>query len=643
MMPRVLVVIVALCLAAGVAAAQDIAGDTAALLAFRDAVGRRLPWPSSASSSSSPCGWRGVRCDAAAARVVALQLPGASLVGTVPTGTVGNLTALRTLSLRSNALSGEIPADIGNCGELRAVYLHDNRLSGEIPEGIFSLRLLQRLDLSGNRVGGSVSPEFSKLRRLATLYLQNNSFNGTLPGDLDLPNIQLFNVSYNEKLTGAVPDSLAGRIPASAFSGTGLCGGPLTPCTNPSPPSPLPSPPISPPPAVSQHSKSSKLSGGAIAGIAVGGGAALLVALAVIVLLCFKRRRRKDYNDADENASPPVWVTVARTTTEKQSQSETRRSTAASGGGGKKLVFVGGEPEAPYDLETLLHASAEVVGKGWLGTTYRATLDAGVAVAVKRLRDAPIPEREFRDRVAALASLRHVSLAPIRAFFYSRGEKLLVSDFVGAASLSSLLHTNRARLSFTSRARVALAAARGVAFIHRAAASAVSCHGNIKSSNVVVNASHDGAFLTDYGLVQLIAAAGVPLKRVTGYRAPELTEPTREADVYSFGVLMLEMLTGRAPANAVAGMDGVDLPNWVRSVVEEEWTAEVFDAAIADEMGHAGEEMVRMLRLAVECTDQRPERRPAMDDVAARIERIVESAVRNRNADVDDFESVSDS
>jgi len=108
---------------------------------------------------------------------------------------------LRTLSLRLNALSGGIPDDIGSCAELRYLYLQGNRLDGQIPEGFFQLRLLQRLDLSNNRIAGGVSPDFNRLQRLATLYLENNSLNGTLPSNLDLPKLQLFNVSRNN-LTG---------------------------------------------------------------------------------------------------------------------------------------------------------------------------------------------------------------------------------------------------------------------------------------------------------------------------------------------------------------------------------------------------------------------------------------------------------
>ncbi|CAN6217596.1 unnamed protein product [Urochloa humidicola] len=156
----------------------------------------QLPWDASAAS---PCGWIGVTCDQAqaGARVVQLRLPGLGLVGTVPVGTIGNLTALRALSLHHNTLSGGVPADIGSCAELRTLFLRSNRFDGEIPVGIFKLRSLQRLDLSDNQISGGVSPEFSKLQRLVALYLQNNRLNGTLPMDLDLPNLRVLNLSNN--------------------------------------------------------------------------------------------------------------------------------------------------------------------------------------------------------------------------------------------------------------------------------------------------------------------------------------------------------------------------------------------------------------------------------------------------------------
>ncbi|CAL5064482.1 unnamed protein product [Urochloa decumbens] len=193
---HVLLLVALCCAVLAPRAAADLAADRDALLAFRAAVGPpRLPWDASAAS---PCGWIGVGCDPMIGpRVTMLRLPGVGLAGTVPVGTIGNLTALRSLSLRHNALSGGIPADIGSCAELRTLFLQGNRFDGEIPEGIFRLRLLQRLDLSDNQISGGVSPEFSNLQRLDALYLQNNRLNGTLPVNLDLPDLRVLNLSNN--------------------------------------------------------------------------------------------------------------------------------------------------------------------------------------------------------------------------------------------------------------------------------------------------------------------------------------------------------------------------------------------------------------------------------------------------------------
>ncbi|PAN35383.1 hypothetical protein PAHAL_6G204400 [Panicum hallii] len=614
-------------------AAQDLTGDRAALLALRVALDRGgvLPWDPAAAT---PCGWRGVACaqSQAGPRVVELRLPGKRLSGTIPPGTVGNLTALRKLSLRHNAIAGEIPADVGNCGELRVVSFRNNQLTGAVPGGLFSLAVLRHVDLALNRLTGGVSQEFNRLKQLDTLFLESNGFAGALPAGLYLPNLSRFNVSFNAQVTGPVPASLA-RMPASAFLGTGLCDAPLAACTNSTPPAPPPTP--------SAGEKKRKLSRWAIVGIIV--GAALILLLIMGLVACLRRRRAAPAGRAAgaaanvQGGTTPITVTVARTDRDAVKQSHAPPIAPAMISEGKKLVFLGSAPERPYDLETLLRASAEVLAKGTLGTTYRATLDGGEPVlAVKRLREVPLSEREFQDKAAALGALRHDNLPRLRAYFYSKEEKLLIYDFVGAGSLSALLHDGgaegRARLDFTARARIALAAARGVAFIHRGGAK--SSHGSIKSSNIVVTAARDGAYVSDYGVAQLAGAAELP-RRDAGYHAPEVTDARavpQSADVYSFGVVVLELLSGRAPGRAPAlvlagDADGVDLPRWVRSVVQEEWTSEVFDAAIANEPRVEGE-MLRLLQLGMDCTEHHPDRRPSMAQVEARIERIVEDASR---------------
>ncbi|XP_044961586.1 probable inactive receptor kinase RLK902 [Hordeum vulgare subsp. vulgare] len=549
--------------------APDLAGDRDALLALRTAVGKHLKW----DPSVSPCqGWQGVSCSPAPGqRVVEVRLVAKSLSGQIPVGTVGNLTALQTLSLRFNAISGPIPADIGSCAELRWLYLKGNRFDAGIPESLFLLALLKKADLSENRLTGGVSSEFNRLGNLATLNLEGNDLNGALPSGLDLPKLTQFNVSYNGQIDGPVPASLAG-LPPSAFLGTALCGGPLAACPS------------------SEGKKRRKLTFGAIIGIIIAALVALIIVLTICVLVCFSRRRR---------------ATAGRST------------------------------EAAADV----HEGMEPI------TVTVAMTDRN---AVKRSHSPPARRRGPTTwrRLVALGALRHDNLPGLRAYFYSREEKLLVFDFVGAGSLSSLLHGGGAeRLDFTTRARIALAAARGVAFIHGGGPKA--SHGSIKASNVVVSGARDGAYVADYGLAQLVGTAELP-KRGTGYRAPEVTDAravSQKADVYSFGVVVLELLTGRAPTHALpdggAGGSGVDLARWVRSVVQEEWTSEVFDSVIGNEP-RVEEEMMRLLQLGMECTEQHPDRRPTMAEVEARIERIVEDASRRADfSSTDGSRSVS--
>lgn len=134
--------------------------------------------------------------------------------------------------------------------------------------------------------------------------------------------------------------------------------------------------------------------------------------------------------------------------------------------------------------------------------------------------------------------------------------------------------------------------------------------------------------------------------RVVGYRAPEVTDPwraTQKADVYSFGVLLLELLTGKAPTHSVLNDEGVDLPRWVQSVVQEEWTSEVFDLELFRYQS-VEEEMVQLLQLAIDCSAQYPDSRPSMTEIRKRIEELCHSSSRDHISQPDqviDIDGVS--
>lgn len=184
----------------------------------------------------------------------------------------------------------------------------------------------------------------------------------------------------------------------------------------------------------------------------------------------------------------------------------------------------------------------------------------------------------------------------------------------------------RTPLDWTTRLKIAAGAARGLAFIHGSCKTLKLTHGDIKSTNVLLDRSGN-ARVSDFGLS--IFAPSQTVAKSNGYRAPELTDGrkhTQKSDVYSFGVLLLEILTGKCPNMVETGHSGgaggaVDLPRWVQSVVREEWTAEVFDLELM-RYKDIEEEMVGLLQIAMACTAVAADHRPKMDHVVKLIEDI---------------------
>lgn len=621
---------------------SDLAADRTALLGLRKVVsGRTLLWN---VSQDSPCLWAGVKCEKN--RVVGLRLPGCSLTGKIPAGIIGNLTELRVLSLRMNALEGPLPSDLGSCADLRNLYLFGNAFSGEIPTSLFGLTNLVRLNLAANNLSGEISTDFNKLTRLKTLYLQENILSGSIP-DLTLE-LDQFNVSFN-LLKGEVPAALR-SMPASAFLGNSMCGTPLKSCSGGNDI------------IVPKNDKKHKLSGGAIAGIVIGSVVGFVLILIILFVLCGKKRGKKTsavdvaavkHSEVEIPGEKPIGevengngYSVAAAAAAAMTGNGNAKGDM-SNGGAKRLVFFGNAARV-FDLEDLLRASAEVLGKGTFGTAYKAILEMGTVVAVKRLKDVTISENEFREKIEGVGAMDHEHLVPLRAYYYSRDEKLLVYDYMPMGSLSALLHGNkgagRTPLNWEIRSGIALGAARGIEYLHSQGPNV--SHGNIKSSNILLTKSYD-ARVSDFGLAHLVGPSSTP-NRVAGYRAPEVTDPrkvSQKADVYSFGVLILELLTGKAPTHAILNEEGVDLPRWVQSIVREEWTSEVFDLELL-RYQNVEEEMVQLLQLAIDCTAQYPDKRPPISEVTKRIEELCRSSLREYQDpqpdpvnDVDDLSS----
>ncbi|CAJ2651395.1 unnamed protein product [Trifolium pratense] len=290
------------------------------------------------------------------------------------------------------------------------------------------------------------------------------------------------------------------------------------------------------------------------------------------------------------------------------------------------LVFFEGS-SYNFDLEDLLRASGEVLEKVSYGSSYKATLlleeEEAMIVVVIRLKEIVVGKKDFEQHMEILERVgQHTNVVPLCAYYFSKDEKLMVYDYVPIGNLSTLLHGSRSGgrttpFDWDSRVKVSLGTARGIAHIHSVGGTKFT-HGNIMSSNVLLNQDNDGCIF-DFGLTSLVNVPAKP-SGPAGYRAPEVIETgnhSHKSDVYSFGILLLELLTGKAP---LGHDDMIDLPSWVRTVLQDEWTIEVFDDELMYE--NKEEEMVQMLEIAMACVANMSDMRPNMVEVVRMIEDI---------------------
>ncbi|KAM7269878.1 hypothetical protein ACFE04_025375 [Oxalis oulophora] len=499
-------------------------------------------------------------------------------------------TRLLSIQLSSMSLSGQIPESLKYCHSLQTLDLSNNGISGSIPRNICNwLPYVVTLDLSGNKLSGSIPVEIADCKFLNNLILSDNKLSGSIPYEVStLDRLKKFSVAGNG-LSGSIPADLS-KFPEEDFDGnSGLCGKPLGKCGG--------------------------LSAKNLLIIIVAGvvGAAVSLTVGFAIWWWFFARESKKRKDGYGTSKDDSWIELFKS---------------------HKLVQVSlfQKPIVKVRLTDLLAATnsfdpENIVISTRTGVSYKAVLHDGSALAVKRLSSCKLPEKQFRPEINRLGELRHPNLVPLLGFCVVEEEKLLVYKHMTNGTLYSQLHgiffTRSNVLDWLTRLKIGVGAARGLAWLHHGC-QPPHMHQYISSNVILLDDDFDPR-LTDFGLARLMGTRDSNDSSFVngdlgefGYVAPEYSSTmvaSLKGDVYGFGVVLLELVTGQKPLEVSVAEEGFkgNLVDWVTLLLGAGRSKEVIDKAICGR-GH-DDEILQFLKVACTCVVSRPKERPSMFQV----------------------------
>ncbi|XP_028787208.1 MDIS1-interacting receptor like kinase 2-like [Neltuma alba] len=530
------------------------------------------------------------------------------LTGNIPKE-LSHLSLLSELSLSNNQLSRNIPIEIGLLTKLEKLSLANNHLSGSIPEQLGGLTKLWELNLSGNKFF-SIPISFGQLQHLQFLDLSENSFTGRIPAMLGELQLEMLNLSYNN-FSGMIPSTfndlksltmvdishnkLEGPLPnISAFrtatmerliGNKGLCGNlsglPICPTTN----------------FDSSHSKSRKV---VIYVVSFSLGAVMLATFFIgISYIIFHHKARK---------------------TESQEREVQTQNLFAIWSYDGKLVY-----------ENIIEATEEfnekyLIGEGGSGSVYKAELSTGQVVAVKKLHS--IPDRDmclqkaFISEIRALTETRHHNIVKLYGFCWHSKVSFLVYEFLEGGSLDKILseETQAIALDWTKRIKVVEGVANASYYLHHGCSPSI-VHRDLSSKNVILDSNYE-AHISDFGTAKLLypdSTNWTSFAGTFGYAAPELAytmEVTEKCDVYSFGVLALEIIMGKHPRDLIMSCFSSTSSGVVPTIVAHDLDLKgVLDQRLPYPRGSVVEKVMLIARIAFTCLNENPRSRPTMDQV----------------------------
>ncbi|KAK9284997.1 hypothetical protein L1049_024179 [Liquidambar formosana] len=495
-----------------------------------------------------------------------LKISNNRFTGSIP-DEIGLLSSLVEFSGDGNNFTGQIPAALLNLTRLGTLDVSDNGISGNIPAGIGSLKQLNELNLANNRLSGEIPASIGSLPVLNYLDLSRNEFSGEIPSELQNLKLNVLNLSDN-RLSGDIPPIYAKENYRNSFLGNpGLCGDMVGLCPQ------------------RDRTKSQGYLW-LLRSIFVLAGTVFIVG---IVWFYWKYKKIKK---AKKGMALSKWRSF------------------------HKLGF--------SELEIIDCLNEDnVIGSGASGRVYKVALSNGEMVAVKKLwggskkADASINSEKdgFEIEVETLGKIRHKNIVRLWCCYNTGDCKLLVYEYMPNGSLGDLLHSNKGgSLDWLTRYKIALDAAEGLSYLHHDCVPPI-VHRDVKSNNILLDGEF-GARVADFGVakvVQAVSKGGESMSMIAGscgYIAPEYAYTLRvneKSDIYSFGVVILELVTGRPPIDAEFGEK--DLVKWVCATLDQKGVDHVLDPKLDSSFK---EEICRVLNIGLHCTSSLPISRPSM-------------------------------
>ncbi|XP_030526266.1 putative receptor-like protein kinase At3g47110 [Rhodamnia argentea] len=547
-----------------------------------------------------------------------LSMANNNLSGTIPEEVIGIPSITDWLDLSANKLAGPIPLELGKMRQITYLDLSDNRLSGELPSSLVSCVSLEFLNLSGNLLKGSIPSSLKSLKGIQELDLSRNNFTGNIPDFLgSLTFLKNLNLSFNH-LEGEVPEGgiFKNASEVSIAGNSNLCGGPaalhLQKCTTP---------------RVHSRKLWRRLYVRKMIILAAAGGTCAILICSILILYRRKSVRRKKS------------LETIPTEDEKKF---------------RKITY------AELSRATDGFSSAKKIGTGSYGSVYKGCSgEMEVAVKVLDLQQRGA-SKSFIAECEALRSIRHRNLLKIVTScssidFAGNEFKALVYGYMPNGSLEKWLHVDNAddqnsgrrQLSFVQRVSIAIDIAQALDYLHHHADPPV-VHCDLKPSNVLLDKDMT-AHVGDFGLARLLydknpqiqsSLSTGAFKGTIGYVAPEYGmagEISTWGDVYSFGILVMEMFTGKKPTDEMF-MEDLSLHSYVNRAIPD-GVAEIVNSKLLEEVFHhqeidrattsrkqskAQESLTSILKIGILCSAEQPGERLDMKEVVVQLQSLRE-------------------